>query len=161
MNLRWKQKGQGGQKSKKEFLPFFALLALFASLLRTLQSGQAIQLIVSVSLSPPPSFHRRSKPSPPDAGQLVGKSIGALIEGQVHIERSGEDVFARNEAPIAAVSAVVSAVAQHEVLAVGHFDRFTDAEFHVVIDLEIVSVGRPFDVVEDSNGLPTETISRS
>src|SRR5215470_8315638 len=97
----------------------------------------------------PFSLYRGSDPSPPDAGKFVEEVGRARIEGEMHVERAGKDVLTRDEAPIAAVFAVVAAVAHHEVLVLGHLDRFAHAIDRPGIDLKVVSAGIPVDVVED------------
>src|SRR5262249_49902202 len=98
----------------------------------------------------PLSLHGCSDPPPPDAGKFVEEVRGARIEGEMHVERAGEDVLARDEAPKAAVLAVVSAVAHHKVLVIGYLDRFAHAIDRPDRDLEVVSAGIMVGVVEDS-----------
>src|SRR5215510_9627384 len=61
-----------------------------------------------------------------------------------------DNQLARHGSPVAAVHAVIAAVTQHEVMVLRNLTRLRDAEFQTVIDLEVVTVGRPFDVVKDS-----------
>src|SRR5262249_55569058 len=82
--------------------------------------------------------------------KLAKKAVRARVEGQMHIESAGENVFAWDEAPIATIFAVVAAVTHHEVFALGDFDRFGYAIDRPRTHLEIVTGRRPFGVVIDA-----------
>src|SRR6266542_1474094 len=142
------KRARRAKRSKKEF---FALLCpscpfCFFSSRYSKRASEPSGLLQA----PPFSLHGRSDPPPPDAGKFVEEVGGARIEGEMHVERAGEDVLARDEAPKAAVLAVVAAVAHHKVLVLGHLDRFAHAIDSPGIDLEVVPAGIMVGVVEDS-----------
>src|SRR5262245_35792660 len=141
------KRARRAKRSKKEF---FALLCpscpfCFSSSRYSKRASEPSGLSPAL----PFSLHGRSDPPPPDAGKFVKEVGGARIEGEMHVERAGEDVLARDETPIAAVFAVVAAVAHHKVLVLGHLDRFAHAIDRPAIDLEVVSAGILVDFVEN------------
>src|SRR5215510_10695605 len=92
-NMEAKRAGRA-KRSKKEF---FALLC--PSCPFCFSSSHYSKRASCLTLSPL-SLHGCSDPPPPDAGKFMEDVGGVRIEGEMHVERAGEDAVTRDVAPV-------------------------------------------------------------